>query len=129
MFSKANLWIALFAIFTTSVIRAENLPTIEHLTTNNGLSHNSVNCMLQDRTGFIWLGSMNGLNRYDGIRIKNLSIQTGDISSHSSGSINLLHQDSYGHIWVKTYAGNIQCYDSAGFVSVATAHPSATPAQ
>ena len=38
----------------------------EHLTTEDGLSHNYVQSIYQDKDGFIWLGSDNGLNRYDG---------------------------------------------------------------
>ena len=41
----------------------------EHLTTEDGLSHNYVQSIYQDKDGFIWLGSDNGLNRYDGQRI------------------------------------------------------------
>jgi ligand-binding sensor domain-containing protein len=36
------------------------------ITTQNGLSHNKVNCILQDKRGFIWFGTEDGLNKYDG---------------------------------------------------------------
>ncbi len=111
MFSKANLWIALFAIFTTFVLRAENEPTIEYITTKNGLSHNNVHSLLQDKTGFIWLGTMNGLNRYDGVRMKNLSAKKEYASFLSNSNINMLYQDNNGYIWVKTYADVMHCYD------------------
>src|SRR5919202_3918587 len=38
----------------------------EHLSVKDGLSHNSVNCILQDREGFLWFGTNDGLNKYDG---------------------------------------------------------------
>ena len=38
----------------------------EKLTVQNGLSHNKANCILQDKRGFIWIGTDDGLNRYDG---------------------------------------------------------------
>ena len=37
-----------------------------HLTTDNGLSQNRINAILQDRQGFMWFGTEDGLNRYDG---------------------------------------------------------------
>ena len=48
----------------------------EHLTTEDGLSHNYVQSIYQDKDGFIWLGSDNGLNRYDGQRIDIFSTNT-----------------------------------------------------
>ena len=40
----------------------------EKITVQDGLSHNKVNCIIQDRRGFIWIGTDDGLNRYDGKR-------------------------------------------------------------
>jgi len=108
---KVNLWIALLATILHFNIYAENQPTIEHITSNNGLSHNTIRCMLQDKTGFLWFGSLNGLNRYDGIKIKCFEPEALNLASLSSGKIKELHQDSYGHIWVRTYSDMMHCYD------------------
>ncbi|HMY36845.1 MAG TPA: two-component regulator propeller domain-containing protein, partial [bacterium] len=50
--------------------RSQSLPKLEELTLADGLSQGFVKCLLQDKEGFIWLGTKNGLNRYDGSRIK-----------------------------------------------------------
>ncbi|ADY53186.1 hypothetical protein Pedsa_2644 [Pseudopedobacter saltans DSM 12145] len=42
----------------------------KHLTINDGLSQNVVLCMIQDREGYIWMGTEDGLNRYDGYEFK-----------------------------------------------------------
>ncbi len=109
MFSKAKYLIALFALFSFTHIIAENRPYIEHINTQNGLSHNNIHCTLQDNSGFIWVGSLSGLDRYDGISIKPLKKRSGAFLS--SYNINSLYKDSYGHIWVKTYEDAIHCYD------------------
>jgi len=67
--------------------------------------------MLQDKTGFIWFGTLNGLNRYDGIKVKTIIPDTKNPNSLSSGKIKELYEDSHGHIWVKTYSDVFHCYD------------------
>jgi len=108
---KTQVWFVFFVILFINPMHADNQPTIEHITSNNGLSHNTIRCMLQDRTGFLWFGSLNGLNRFDGIKIKTLKPETSNSASLSSGKIKELHQDSYGHIWVRTYSDMMHCYD------------------
>lgn len=118
--TKTNLWIC-FVFMTFSIsISADNQPTIEHLTSENGLSHNTIRCMLQDKTGFLWFGSLNGLNRYDGINTKSLLPEIDNPASLSSGKIKEIHLDSYGHIWVRTYTDMMHCYSplTESFVSI-----------
>jgi len=117
---KSQLIIVFFAIFLSCQIHADNQPSIEHITSENGLSHNTVRCMLQDKTGFLWFGSLNGLNRYDGVKLKNLKPEALNFTSLSSGKIKELHLDSYGHVWVRTYSDMMHCYDpyTENFVSI-----------
>ena len=117
---KKYIRISLLILLITSSVFAENQPSIEHITSNNGLSHNTIRCMLQDKTGFLWFGSLNGLNRYDGVRIKSFIPNAINPATLSSGKIKELHEDSYGHIWVRTYSDMMHCYDplTENFVSV-----------
>jgi signal transduction histidine kinase/ligand-binding sensor domain-containing protein/DNA-binding response OmpR family regulator len=104
------LWV--IAVFLTSVAYGnETLPTIEHITSNQGLSNNTVRSMLQDKTGFIWFATLNGLNRYDGIRIKTIIPEIPNPNSLTSGKIKELYEDSHGHIWVRTYSDIFHCYN------------------
>ena len=108
---KSHCWIYFILILITTSVYAENQPIIELVNSNNGLSHNTIRCMIEDRTGFLWFGSLNGLNRYDGIKIKSLKPDRLNPASISSGKIKELHQDSFGHIWVRSYNDDMECYD------------------
>ncbi|MCF3108245.1 response regulator [Niabella sp. CC-SYL272] len=75
-----------------------------HLTSENGLSNNSVLSITQDAQGFIWLGTSNGLNRYDGSQIKTYTAGT-DQSGLSSNNIISLFRDSRQQLWVGSSMG------------------------
>jgi len=103
--------ISILLLLIIGSVHAENQPIIELLNSDNGLSHNTIRCMAQDKTGFLWFGSLNGLNRYDGMKVKILKPEQLNTTSISSGKIKELHLDTFGHIWVRTYSDNYDCYD------------------
>ncbi len=82
----------------------------DHLSTRNGLSHNSVIEIIQDKQGFMWFGTLNGLNRYDGYRFSAYRPVPGDTTSLCHNVINALFEDSRGVIWIGTLEG-LNCYD------------------
>jgi ligand-binding sensor domain-containing protein len=70
-----------------------------HLTTADGLSHDSVFAILQDRHGFMWFGTQGGLDRYDGYQLTHYLHDPEDPSTISSDFISILLEDSRGTIW------------------------------
>ncbi|HEX6182040.1 MAG TPA: two-component regulator propeller domain-containing protein, partial [Chitinophagaceae bacterium] len=80
------------------------------LTEENGLSDNRVTCFLKDKTGFLWIGTKNGLNRYDGHSFRIFKPAAGNTISNEV--INDIVQDSSGRLWVATMAG-LNIYDPA----------------
>lgn len=98
----------LFLIPTES--RAQNIP-FGRLTTENGLSNSFVNCLIQDRTGFIWFGTDDGLNRYDGYEVKVYRNNPDDKSSLSENIIWALWEDHAGNLWIGTKSGGLNKYD------------------
>lgn len=88
-----------------SEFRLENI-TSEYIRIEQGLSQNTVNCILQDHRGFLWIGTWSGLNRFDGYSFKTI---TRDFFDPSSGLTNPevvgLIEDSLGFIWVATSKG------------------------
>ncbi len=65
----------------------------EYLTTIDGLSHNNVLCMLQDKQGYMWFGAAYGLNRYDGYGFKVFKNIPGDSLTIAHNTIYSLYED------------------------------------
>lgn len=80
-------------------------PVFKHLTINNGLSQNTVYSLLQDRTGFIWIGTEDGLNKYDGYEFTTYKHDASDKNSLSNSQINALMEDNQGNLWIGTSDG------------------------
>lgn len=82
-----------------------------NLTVKNGLSNNKVNAILQDRNGFIWLGTEDGLNRFDGYDFKIYRNNPIDSNSISDNYIWSLFEDEDGNIWIGTKNGELNLYN------------------
>lgn len=76
-----------------------------HLDQKQGLSQNTAMCFLQDREGFIWVGTQDGLNRYDGYGFKVFRMVAGDTNSLCDNFILCLSEDAEGNIWIGTRNG------------------------
>jgi ligand-binding sensor domain-containing protein/DNA-binding CsgD family transcriptional regulator len=81
----------------------------DQLTIKDGLSHNSVSSILQDQRGYLWIGTQNGLNKYDGYGIE--VYRSNDQENASSGfigkTISSLFEDRAGNLWVGTKKNGI----------------------
>jgi ligand-binding sensor domain-containing protein/signal transduction histidine kinase len=76
-----------------------------HLTTNDGLSQGYVTAILQDRRGFMWFATRDGLNRYDGNTFVVYKNNPNDPTSLSSNFIQALSEDDHGDLWIATNTG------------------------
>ena len=83
----------------------------EHLTSENGLSDNSISCIIQDSKGFMWFGTGSGLNKYDGYKFTIYKNDPGDSLSLSSNIITALYGDHSGELWIGTMDGGLCRYD------------------
>lgn len=72
---------------------------------SNGLSSNTITAITQDKKGFMWFGTRNGLNRFDGNVFKVFRNKTADSTSIGSNSILSLYEDKEEQLWVGTYKG------------------------
>ena len=83
----------------------------ERLTIDDGLSQSVVQCIIQDRLGFMWFGTQDGLNRYDGYEFIIYKNDPSDKFSISNNNINCLYEDRDGVLWAGTSGGGLCRYD------------------
>ncbi len=83
----------------------------ERLTTGNGLSDNHVLCYLQDSDGFLWFGTRDGLNRFDGYTFRTFNYEAENPHSLSDSHILCLFEDSQRNLWIGTQNGGLNKFD------------------
>ena len=83
----------------------------EHLTMDDGLSQSAVLSIFQDRRGFMWFGTENGLNRFDGYDFKVFTHDRLDEHSLSGNYVWGIDEDEAGHLWLATVGAGISRWD------------------
>ena len=102
----------LFISFLASIFVINENPIFENLTSADGLSQHDINCILQDKDGFLWFGTNDGLNKYDGYNFKVFKPSKNIKSSISGRIIQQMVSDSYGNIWIASLDGGLNYYNS-----------------
>lgn len=77
----------------------------DHITTKDGLSNNSVNAVIKDRQGFLWIGTSDGLNRYDGRNFISFYHSIYEANSLPHNDVYCLSEDDNGYVWAGTFNG------------------------
>lgn len=77
----------------------------ENFSVQDGLSQSTVNAILQDKEGFLWFGTKDGLNRYDGQVFRQYKFDSADPYSLGNNFVTSLYEDVEGNIWVGTDVG------------------------
>jgi signal transduction histidine kinase/ligand-binding sensor domain-containing protein/DNA-binding response OmpR family regulator len=116
-----NTLLSLFILF---VLNSQSFsqykkPSFNHLTVEDGLSQSTIFAITQDHKGFIWIGTRDGLNRYDSHDIKIYRSVSGDPNSLVYNVITSLLTDSKGQLWVGTSMGAcLYHYDKDNFTRI-----------
>jgi len=106
------------ALIVCAPLRAEtDVPGVFHVRFRNygvdeGLSQSTAMQMARDKTGFLWIGTQDGLDRFDGYGFKVYKHVRGDAHSLSDNHVRTLVADSDGALWVGTQAGGLNRYDA-----------------
>lgn len=82
-----------------------------HWSIGDGLSHDVVRCILQDRSGFMWFGTDDGLNRFDGYSFRVYRHDPAAPGSLNNNAVFALAEDVNGNLWIGTYGGGLERYD------------------
>jgi ligand-binding sensor domain-containing protein/signal transduction histidine kinase len=107
---KICIYILLSISYLLLYLAAQNI-NFEHLSAEQGLSQASVTCIDQDSTGFIWLGTYDGINRYDGYSFKVFKKDPENPNSLSHNFIRSMLVDREGNLWIGTLGGGLNRYN------------------
>ena len=101
-----------FLIFTpNSLSGISNNINFRHININDGLSQNAVFAIIKDSRGYMWFGTKDGLNKYDGYNFVIYQHNPFDTTTISASYITSIFEDSRGLIWVGTFDGGINIFD------------------
>ncbi len=116
-------------------VSAASLPQIcncilrfDHISIEQGLSQSSVHIIFQDSRGFLWFGTQDGLNRYDGYAFKTYKPDPDSPYSLSDRWINSIVEDKDGYLWIATRLGGLNRYDPRTEQFVHFRHDDSNPA-
>ncbi len=105
---KLLVWLATMSPLSAQV--TNDLSDIEFQHISKGLSQNTLTCILQDHIGFMWFGTRNGLNKYDGVVFSQYQRRFSDSITVSHGFVNCIYEDKDNSLWVGTREGGLNWY-------------------
>lgn len=105
-----------FYLLITSLLYSLNISAIidirsVQMTTEDGIANNTVRYLMQDSKGYIWMGTQDGLSRYDGNSFVTFRPEAGDKVSLADYRIKLLDEDKNGFLWIATSQEVYSCFD------------------
>lgn len=100
----------LFLMLPGAAFPQKHTLKFKHIGTNEGLSQSNVICMLQDSRGFMWFGTRDGLNKYDGYRFTTYMGTKEDEHSLGHNDIRDIAEDAEGNLWIATWGGGLNLF-------------------
>ena len=110
MRKKFFLFSSLVILFNTARSQEKTI-SFKQITSEDGLSDNRVTCMVRDPMGFMWIGTKDGLNRYDGRDFYVFRNRVNDSTSLCSNNITCLAFDNDSILWIGTSSSGFCGYD------------------
>jgi len=108
-----HVLLLLFAVksFGQYNLDADHTFKFETLSTKKGLSSNQISDILQDKDGFLWVSTKNGLNKYDGYHFENFLYEINDSTSLSHSHITDMMVENNGRLWLATWGGGVNIFN------------------
>jgi two-component sensor histidine kinase/ligand-binding sensor domain-containing protein/PAS domain-containing protein len=111
IFLTLNIFILIPLTFPGNAYAQESTTQFHHIIAAQGLSQSSIYCILQDHEGFMWFGTQDGLNKYDGYNFTVYTYNEFDPKSLSDNLITTIYEDKSGIIWVGTDSGGLNKFN------------------
>ena len=112
--SRSFIWLSLLCCWlfiNQTSLNAQKQYKRTQLTTEKGLAHNYCHAVQKDAKGFLWLGTQDGLSRFDGYNFKIFRHDDTDSTSMSSNIISAIAADKNGKFWVTMNGGGVNYFD------------------
>jgi signal transduction histidine kinase/ligand-binding sensor domain-containing protein len=111
-FTWRHAFLLAFFLFIFFIGQSQRQPIkFEYIGTSLGLSQSNVICILQDSRGFMWFGTRDGLNKYDGYKFTVYKNDISDSASISHNTVQDITEDKDGNIWIATWGGGLNKFD------------------
>ena len=111
MRSYFTFFLTLLMLQATLLHAQSRIIHLRHITSENGLSDNEVTAVIQDRQGYMWIGTKSGLNRYDSRDFYHFMHKENDSSSICGDHITCLEIDTDSMLWIGTATSGLSCYN------------------
>lgn len=112
LFCPVACFVLLFAFFAGNAFGQAGDPVkFSQISTMDGLSQGSVNCILKDKYGFMWFGTQDGLNKFDGYSFTVYRNKPGNPGSIPDNQVRCMYEDDQGNLWIGTLGGGLCYYD------------------
>ncbi|WP_331969239.1 hybrid sensor histidine kinase/response regulator [Ohtaekwangia sp.] len=106
-----RIWLSFALLFSVLYGYPQNAPlSFQHIGAREGLSHSNVTCILQDSRGFMWFGTRDGLNKYDGYTFTVYRNNANDTTTLENNYITDIMEDPSGRVWIATWGGGINVF-------------------
>ncbi len=102
-FDMKHLQLTILALCCTAITYAQYNFSFTHYSSDNGLSQNSITALHKDRKGYVWIGTRDGLNKFDGYNFRIYNSQSNELSRLLNNRILNIGEDKWGFIWIRTY--------------------------
>lgn len=102
-----KLGLSLFFLFIALATQAQWQCTFTHYSSDEGLSQNSVMSILEDRKGYMWFATWDGINKFDGYTFKTYKSSEKNSVSLTNNRVDFMAEDSLGYIWILTYDNRV----------------------
>lgn len=106
-----RIYSAFLFLMTATFIASQPICQVKHFSVSDGLAQGVVMDILQDRKGFIWFSTWNGLNKFDGYTFKTYKTSQEDRYGFGTNRMGTIIESQYGDIWCPTYDGQACLFD------------------